>query len=104
MGGNVSHKHMWDRDLNCTDIGGGICLTPFQSKNSAGYWVGFPREDGVKVMGTVHTRSPDLTRETWKQTGSLEGGDLTLTPSLLLDYGHGTQWHGWVREGKWVPA
>jgi len=39
-------------------------------------------------------------RPIWTMSGSLEGGDLTLSPSVLCSDG----FHGFVRDGKWVSA
>lgn len=40
-------------------------------------------------------------RAIWTMTGSLEGGDLTLMPSVLM---YECGFHGWVKNGKWEPA
>lgn len=55
---------------------------------------GKPRcEGGVKV-------DEHFERPRWSMTGTLEGGDLTLSPSILCADG----FHGFIRDGRWVPA
>lgn len=44
---------------------------------------------------------PHFQRPRWEMAGSLEGGDLTLRPSLLCGRCGD---HGFIRDGKWVPA
>lgn len=90
-----THEHAWPYGLDCVDIGDEVCLTPMSAH--PGYRFAHDQEGQEgRCVGTV-TVSPDH----WQQTGSLEAGDLTLTPSVLCR-NHG--FHGFVRGGQWVPA
>jgi hypothetical protein len=45
----------------------------------------------------------------WAMSGALEDGDLTLSPSILCRYGGVATseicgFHGFVRDGQWIPA
>lgn len=108
------HGHVWDvAEKPCTDIGGGVCLTPLRGpepdapEGDDGYWFchEVPGNDR-RCHGRVLTRST-TGRATWTETGTLPGGDLTLNPSVLCTYPageHSHEFHGWIRDGKWVPA
>jgi hypothetical protein len=85
-----------------TDIGHGVRIF---AANYGGQVVGITEEhdgkDGLRCSGYVRFRLPvnDLTtRPSW----AVESEDpLTLSPSVLCTTcGH----HGFIREGKWVPA
>ena len=56
--------------------------------------VTFPRWDGTVMQWCVDTFNDSEPRG-WAVTGLLEGGDLTLSPSVNFagDY------HGWIQEG-----
>ena len=61
----------------------------------------------VRCEGFVRVHAEEG-RPVWSMTGSLNGGDLTLSPSILCRLGNVTNepcgFHGFVRDGKWVPA
>jgi hypothetical protein len=96
----MTHKHTWPGDLDCTVIGEGVCLTAIPN----GFLVSFENDqtDGW-LTGRVLTNGDDEYVK-WQQTGTLEGGDLTLSPSIQLDYGQGLSFHGFVTNGKWVSV
>jgi hypothetical protein len=73
----------------------------------AGFLFGHDREGfDVRCEGFVGVAEAHAHR--WAMTGSLEGGDLTLSPSILCTLGSITNqpcgFHGFVQNGKWVPA
>ncbi len=53
----------------------------------------------ARCEGAVNV-DPHFDRPCWGMTGTLEGGDLTLSPSILC----GDGFHGYVQGGVWVPA
>lgn len=111
------HVHGW-HDPNCTPVGPTACLNPVVHGGSAA----ITNQDGSMAGGeTEHLAgfvfSHDITpgqprcegnvnvdehfdRPRWTMTGSLEGGNLTLSPSILCADG----FHGYVRAGKWEAA
>lgn len=106
-----AHGHPWGDEPLCVDIGPDVCLTPIRSAEGAtheeGYWFchDVPGSDH-RCTGRVLTRAAEG-RPVWTQTGTLEGGDLTLSPSVLCRYPAGEnshEYHGWVRDGQWVSA
>jgi len=138
----VSHKHAYE-ETRCADIGPDVCLRPFVHSNApkgmvlntpesdafgdhlAGFLIGHERPGfDERCDGAVSIDTCDPARARWTMAGSLEGGDLTLAPSILCKAktpvwhepdaewpkGHYTQeeptcnFHGFVRGGKWVSA
>lgn len=95
-------------DLDCTDIGDTVCMTPLHEagphRPRIGYWFchDVPGED-ARCIGSVHT-VPGSRPPVWEESGSLEGGTLTLTPSVNCTLHSATGGHGYVRSGAWVPA
>ena len=113
---STQHEHSWDPEGPvCTEISTDACLTPMvqgeHPTGRLGFWFGHELPGGgPRCMGAVPTVSPDG-GPTWQQTGTLEGGDLTLSPSVncIQPTGagrdrHGRDFHGWVHDGKWVTA
>lgn len=108
------HGHVWDSDAYpCTPISEDVCLTPYSVADpdgppgDDGYWFchDVPGSDH-RCHGRVALRREDG-GPVWTQTGTLGGGDLTLSPSVLCIYKAAAlshEFHGWVRDGKWVPA
>ena len=122
----MSHQHPSER---CVDIGSGVCLRPTVhggnpdvTDSKTGEIAGGPVEhlygfivayewpgSEERLEGAVAVDEHAPVR--WDMTGSLEGGDLTLSPSIQAyeyvsgddAHGHPTI-HGFVRNGKWVPA
>lgn len=121
----MSHKHDRHVDKGCTEIGPTVCLRPTvhggsaditnadgsiaggETEHLAGFIVAYdwPGEE-FRLEGGVMVDLHFGDRAIWQMTGSLEGGDLTLSPSIqaYLDDGQTPSIHGWVRDGKWVPA
>ena len=123
------HKHApWHDDLDrCTEVGPSVCLRPTVhggnpdvTESATGEIAGGPTEhlygfivaydwpdSACRLEGAVCVDPHGDVR--WEMTGSLEGGDLTLTPSIQAydsrDPGaRKPTTHGFVRDGKWVPA
>lgn len=99
----MSHRHH-DETTRCVSVGDDTCLQPvamYDSTRVAGFIEAHEREweNDWRCEGFVSI-NPENPRH-WDATGSLEGGDLTLSPSLLCTAcGH----HGFVQQGRWVPA
>lgn len=92
----MTHDHGALGNRPCTEISGDACLVPREH----GYWFchDVPGNDERCIGGVnVAPGGPP----TWSEAGSLEAGDLTLTPSVRC-VTH--EFHGWVREGRWAPA
>lgn len=78
----------------------------------AGWLVGHERPGWeVRCEGAVSVDPCPASdsRHRWIETGTLEGGDLTLVPSILCqmpgrDGAGPCGFHGFVRNGGWVPA
>lgn len=122
----MSHEHASGRE-NCVEIAPNVCLQPVDHSNAptgvvlntpeadaygthlGGFIVGHDRPGfDVRCEGAVMVCGHSDGRATWTMTGSLEGGDLTLSPSILCRLGNVSGepcgFHGFVRDGKWVPA
>jgi hypothetical protein len=116
----MSHKHAGDDyvyedghvdPVKCIEVGPTTCLLPITNSRGddpAGFIFGHDREGfDVRCEGFVSVVENDG-RPVWGMTGSLEGGDLTLTPSILCQLGNVANvpcgYHGFVTNGKWVPA
>jgi hypothetical protein len=124
----AEHRHYAPR-RGCTEIAPNVCVRPFfRPLAPKGMVLNTPESDayGDELAGflVAHDRAGFDTRceggvtvkrgdgepgPVWAMTGTLEGGDLTLSPSILCVYGGlATQekcgFHGWVRNGQWVPA
>ena len=86
-------------DPDVTNADGSIAGGP--AEHLAGFIVAHDVAGDVRCEGFVGV-DPHLGDErSWTMTGSLEGGDLTLAPSVLC---RSCGDHGFVREGKWVSA
>jgi len=113
----MNHRHVWDEDVPeaapCVEIAPDVCLTPMVGHPAGrqGFWLGHAIPTGeARCMGAVPTCSA-ADGPVWAEHGTLEGGDLTLSPSVncIQPTGagrerHGPDFHGWVRDGKWVSA
>ncbi len=113
----MSHLHGFtpdpDDERNCLEIDPHVCLQPTGVYGQpddvlAGFLMWHDR-DGVvgRCGGGVAVRDNGDGRARWQMTGSLEGGDLTLSPSILCRTpfdGRECGFHGFVRDGQWVPA
>lgn len=129
----MTHRHASDEPgetRNCVEIDEHVCLEPTRhSLVPAGSGIAVNSPEGeaygdhaygflfwhdregfdVRCGGGVRTCTEHgFAGASWQQTGSLEGGDLTLSPSILCRLGSASVepcgFHGFVREGKWVPA
>lgn len=122
----MSHQHAND-EWKCVEIGPDVCLAPYSHggdpditgpdgtiaggpiQHLAGFFVSFdvPGDEGYRVPGAVNVDPHfDGQQPLWQMTGSLEGGDLTLTPSIRMSSpgAPDRERHGFVTNGKWVPA
>ena len=126
----MTHRHApWHDDLErCTEVGPTVCLRPTvhggdpdvtnqdgtiaggEVEHLAGFIVAYdwPGAD-YRLEGAVSV-DPHLGEQaTWQMTGTLEGGDLTLTPSIQAYDARDPSAriptiHGFVTNGAWVPA
>lgn len=110
-----NHQHYRDGSelKGCTDIAPDVCVREW--RNDAGVLVrfvigherpkGFVLPTGVTTTARCECSIPVTGPHAWQVSGTLAGGDLTLSPSILEppdDFCPGE--HGWIRNGKWVPA
>lgn len=128
----MSHRHAHrDPPYKCVEIDPHVCLQPLSGGGEgitnaktgepvpeyfAGFIIGHDRAGfDVRCEGVVHVARQGATGPTWSVSGSLEGGDLTLKPSILCmmgslddprEVGPGSRcgFHGFVRNGRWLPA
>jgi hypothetical protein len=112
----MSHRH--PADVACTEIGSGVCIRPVVHGDGLGKLWGYivahervggwdPAKNGFeRCEGSVRVRqTPETPHPCWEQTGNLDTGDLTLSPSVLCtNIGGCGGSHGFVRAGQWVPA
>lgn len=126
----MSHRHAhWEVGdaERCVEIGEHVCLQPIDGSNVpdgsgipinspegeaygthlAGFIVGHDR-DGLEVRCEGFVGVDGQHGNNWTMTGSLEGGDLTLSPSILCRLGNNQLgecgFHGFVQQGRWVQA
>lgn len=98
----MTHKHLVDR--SCIELGHGVCIAPaaLEDNPEAGYWIGYSVK-GQEFRSTGRVQVDErLGGPLWSRTGSLAGGDLTLSPSIQLQ--GASSLHGYVRNMRWVPA
>ena len=112
----IEHQHIAyggkTSPIACVDLGHGVCIReyPHESRPVQRFIIAHERTVSFDPALHVETRCagtiPVAGDHAWGMTGSLATGDLTLSPSVLcIDPDHlcgGS--HGWVRDGKWVPA
>jgi hypothetical protein len=127
----MTHRHGWpynDHEPGCTDVSPTVCLRPTvhggnpdittadgaiaggPDEHLEGFIVAYEWADSdVRLEGHVRV-DPDIPEgPCWQMTGTLEGGDLTLTPSIQAYDARDPDdrkptIHGFVTSGKWVPA
>lgn len=107
----VGHRHVSGLGARlCEPIGPDVCLRPFvhgDDQHISGFFLAFdvPDNDGYRSEGAVNV-DPHFAgeRPVWTMTGSLEGGDLTLTPSIRTRRVGDQEWHGYITNGRWVPV
>lgn len=123
----MTHRHGYGDPERCTEVSPAVCLRPTvhggdpdvtnsadgsiaggETEHLYGFIVAYdwPGAD-VRLEGAVAVDPHAPVR--WEMTGSLEGGDLTLSPSIQAydsrDPGDRKPTiHGYVRDGAWVPA
>lgn len=104
------HSHLISGE--CTETGPTTCFRPFAhtdgdgSAHIGGYFFFHdqPRTNynqGNRCMGTVVICTCKDTRDVWTESGSLAGGDLTISPSILC-VNH--NFHGFLTDGAWADA
>lgn len=105
------HQHRWPYEdparRKCVDIGPDWCIRQTvhgDDDHLAGFIVAHDvPEGGQRCEGAVtvdeHFRAE---RAVWTIQGSIKDGDLTLSPSIQCTV-HPPA-HGYIRQGKWVPA
>ena len=96
------HEHAYGPDdaQPCVEIDEHHCLARwwYDPERRLAFNHDEPGQD-YRCAGSILLSPPS--ENGWTHSGSLEGGDLTLNPSVLCT-GHNN--HGFVRDGKWVPA
>jgi hypothetical protein len=117
----MSHKHGWPYedpdDQKCTDLGPTVCIRSTihgDDEHLAGFIIAYEWEDEPERLEgavTVDTCGAFKDSALWEMTGTLEGGDLTLKPSVqAYKYVPGRPprdvptIHGYVTAGEWVQA
>jgi hypothetical protein len=82
----------------CVEISDQVCVVPFPAdgRPGEGYFFCHARPDGTRCTGGLAKHTV---------TGTLGQSDFNVSPSILcqgyLDCGG---IHGFIRDGKWVPA
>jgi hypothetical protein len=125
----MRHRHPYS-EPDCVEIDEHVCLrrtvhggNPDITESKTGEIAGGPDEhlygfivaydwpdSDVRLEGAVCVDPHGSPKAVWQMTGSLEGGDLTLSPSIqaydsrVKDTRSAPTIHGYVRGGKWVPA
>ena len=103
----MTHHHLWEDQLaadakRCVDVDEAVCLRPFiRDGERAGFLFAHDQPDQPHRCEGALSTNPGDSSPTWDASGSLDDGTLTLSPSVLCTI---DGFHGWVRDGKWVPA
>jgi hypothetical protein len=89
-----------DRELNPH-------LAHLDDNDRTGIIVGHVHDDGYVCEGGVMFDTPESRRDAGKgrpvwQVESLD--PLTISPSVLFTPPHGCGLHGFIKEGRWIPA
>ena len=105
----MTHEHRWPYDdpakpCYCTEIGEHVCIRAvgiYGRDGVGGFIIAHDLPDGgARCEGHVTVVATDDRDEVWTMTGTFEGGDLTLSPSILCTE------HGWfhahVTDGRWT--
>lgn len=125
----MAHRHAaYQGVVRCTDVGPTVCLRPTvhggdsdvtnadgtiaggPDEHLAGFIVAYDWPDSnVRLEGAVNVDEDFPSGARWQMTGSLEGGDLTLTPSIQAYDSRDPSnriptIHGFVQNGAWVAA
>lgn len=127
----MGHKHApWHDDLeNCTEVGPSVCLRPTVhggnpdvTESATGEIAGGPDEHLYgfivaydwpdaewRLEGAVCVDPHGAPGAVWGMSGTLEGGDLTLEPSIQAydsrdPSGRVPTIHGYIRNGQWEPV
>ena len=114
----MTHVHGWDPDFVCYPLGDVCCIAVLWGTDGGPAGLIFSHDVPgwlQRCTGVIHTtwalgRNPGQ-RPVWDQAGSVSAGDLTLSPSIhcpgsftVRDGASHVDFHGWVRDGKWVTA
>lgn len=120
----VTHTHVAYGDETtappCVDLGHGVCIRPWHQDGDkiVDFFIAHERTvpfDAAKhveerCVGRIPVRpagsAHPADHASWEMTGSLQAGDLTLTPSILCRDPDGICGgsHGFIRNSAWVPA
>jgi hypothetical protein len=107
----MTHKHKRDdwegyKPVDCIEIGANCCLQKLGRVGKPnGYISGFIIAHDVagheyRCEGVVNV-DPELTKDKfWTMTGTIEDGNLTLSPSILCQT-H-SEFHAFITNGKWT--
>jgi hypothetical protein len=81
----------------------------FRDGRLAGWIIGHQLDDETWCDGWIPFQLDVNTGRGWNtSTGSLDGGDLTLSSDIhsvsVKCHTHGEGFHGYVRNGRWVPV
>jgi len=103
------NRSEWPHD-KCIEVGADVCLSETvhgDDLHIAGFL--FCHEvpgEAERCIGGVNVDADFAeTRPVWTMSGSLAGGDLTISPSIrCVTHDPGPNAHGFVRGGKWVAA
>lgn len=107
----AEHRHQRESwgygEPKCVEIGDHVCIQQMGRVNKPdGYVSGFIVAHDVdgeefRCEGAINV-DPELTKDgkVWTMTGSIAGGDLTLSPSVLCTT-H-PEFHAYVVDGKWT--
>jgi hypothetical protein len=62
------------------------------------------RSDGIEILGRANLAVPCRAglAEPWWQVESMD--PLTISPSIHVEMPGVGEFHGFIRDGKWVPA
>lgn len=93
----LGHAEGW------TDHGHGVYSSPFSHRDhtgACGYFIAHrdPGQTEDWCVGSVNVRGHGEGRAEWDR---LSEHPLTLTPSILQ---HPCELHGFITDGKWIPA
>jgi Family of unknown function (DUF6527) len=90
------------RRSRCVAIDERVCLAPTTYRGAlGGFLIGHDAPDlPVRCDGALMVVLVDG-HPTWAISGSLEAGDLTLSPSVLCKR---DGFHGFIQNGRWMPV
>lgn len=110
--GSEAPKHPVHPPTPCVELGLGVCLRPSYhwrpdegqteaDRRLVGYVIAHETPEWeVRCEGALLLELGFGPTEVWTQTGSLEGGDLSLTPSIVCP--RHPAFHAFVVNGRWT--